>query len=91
VRRTREADERTARKQGPPKGSKLDPYRDYLLALIEVTPDLTISELLARLLEEHQVRAARSTLWTFLDRCGLTFKKRPSMRARSPRHREGLS
>ena len=62
-------------RQGPPKGSKLDPNRDYLLALIEATSDLTISELLAKLLEERQVRAARATLWVFLDRCGLTFKK----------------
>lgn len=81
VRRARETDERTARKQGPPKGSKLDPHRDYLLTLIAATPDLTISELVAKLVEERQVRAARSTLWTFLDRCGLTFKKRPRMRA----------
>jgi hypothetical protein len=70
----RETDDRTARRQGPPKGSKLDPHRDYLLALIEATPDLTISELLAKLLEERQVRAARATLWVFLDRCGPTFK-----------------
>jgi len=81
VRRARDTDERTARKQGPPKGSKLDPHRDYLLALIEATPDLTISELLAKLLEERQVRAARAPLWVFLDRCGLTYKKRPRMRA----------
>ena len=42
--------ERTARKQGQPRRSKLDPHRDYLLGLIEATPDLTISELLERLL-----------------------------------------
>jgi hypothetical protein len=47
---------------GSPKGGKLDPHRDYLLALIEATPDLTISELLAKLLEERQVRAARARL-----------------------------
>ena len=61
---------------GSPKGGKLDPHRDYLLALIEATPDLTISELLAKLLQERQVRAARARLWVFLDRCGLTFKMR---------------
>ncbi len=45
VRRARETGERTARKQGQPRRSKLDPHRDYLLGLIEATPDLTISEL----------------------------------------------
>ena len=60
---------------------KLDPHRDFLLALIEATPDLTISELLERLLAERGIKASRATLWGFLDRCGLTFKKRPPMRA----------
>jgi transposase len=81
VRRARESGERRARKQGQPARSKLDPHRDYLLGLITETPDLTISELLERLLADHRVRASRSTLWTFLDRCGLTFKKSPPMRA----------
>ncbi|MFA6205265.1 MAG: IS630 family transposase [Methylocystis sp.] len=76
VRRARETGERTARKQGQPRRSKLDPHRDYLLGLIEATPDLTISELLERLLAERGVKASRATLWTFLDRCGLTFKKK---------------
>ena len=92
VRRARETDDRTARRQGPRKGGKLDPHRDYLLALIEATPDLTISELLAKLLEERQVRAALARLWVFLDRCGLTFKKdRARERARPPRHHEAAA
>ena len=77
VRRARQSGERTARKQGQPRRCKLDRHRDYILGLITATPDLTISELLARLLAERGVRAARATLWTFLDRCGLTYKKRP--------------
>ncbi|MFZ3178764.1 MAG: IS630 family transposase [Methylocystis silviterrae] len=76
VRRARQTGERTARKQGQPRRSKLDPHRDYLLGLIKATPDLTISELLERLLAERGVKASRATLWTFLDRCGLTFKKK---------------
>lgn len=77
VRRARQSGERTAHKQGPPSRCKLDPHRDFLLGLIEQTPDLTISELLERLALDCGVKASRSTLWTFLDRCGLTFKKRP--------------
>ena len=75
VRRVRETGERTARKRGQPPHSKLDPHRDFLLGLIEATPDMTISELLEKLAAERGVKASRSTLWTFLDRCGLTFKK----------------
>lgn len=81
VRRARQTGERKARKQGQPRRSKLDPHRDYLLGLIEATPDMTISELLDRLLTEREVKASRALLWTFLDRLGLTFKKRPPMRA----------
>jgi transposase len=81
VRRARQTGERTARKQGQPRRSKLDAHRDYLLGLIEETPDMTISEMLERLVAERGVSASRATLWTFLDRCGLTFKKSPRMRA----------
>jgi transposase len=81
VRRARQSGERKARKQGQPRRSKLDPHRDYLLGLIEPTPDLTISELLELLWTERGVKASRALLWTFLDRLGLTFKKRPPMRA----------
>ena len=81
VRRAREGGERRARKQGRPRRSKLDPHRKYLLKSIAETPDLTISELLERLLADRSVRASRATLWTFLDRCGLTFKKSQPMRA----------
>jgi len=85
IRRARQTGERKARKQGQPRRSKLDPHRDYLLGLIEATPDLTISELLERLLAERGLTASRALLWTFLDRCGLTFKKdRPCERAGSP-------
>lgn len=84
VRRARASGERAARKQGQPCGSKLEPYRDYLLGLIARTPDPTISELLEQLQAEHGMRASRATLWTFLDRCGLTFKKVcPCERARA--------
>ncbi len=41
ARRARESGERTARRQGQPRRSKLDPHRDYLLGLIEATQDIT--------------------------------------------------
>lgn len=85
TRRAREG-ERSARKQGQPKRSKLDPHRDYLLGLIEAEPDITISEMQARLAGAAGVSASVGTIWTFLDRAGLTFKKRPpTPRSRSTR------
>ena len=81
VRRAR-VGERIARKQGQPRRSKLDPHRDYLLGLIAAEPDIAIAEMRERLLSEAGVSVG--TIWTFLDRAGLTFKKRrPTRPSRS--------
>ena len=83
VRRAREG-ERSARKQGQPRRSKLDPHREFLLALIEAEADMTIAEMQERLRSEAGVTASVGTIWTFLDRAGLTFKKRlPTRPSRS--------
>jgi transposase len=58
TRRARETGERSARKQGQPKRSKLDAHRDYLLGLIEVEPDITIAEMRERLRSEIGVSAS---------------------------------
>ena len=83
VRRARQTGDRTAGRQGQPRRSKLDPHRGYIVGLIEAEPDITISEILDKLVSDRDVRAARATLWVFLDRCGLTFKK--SQRTRPSR------
>jgi transposase len=87
VRQARESGNRAALRQGQPRGSKLDAHRDYILGMVAATPDITISEMLERLARERGVQAGRATLWTFLDRCGLSFKKnrhtRPSRIART--------
>ena len=87
MRQVRETGVRAAGRQGQPRRSKLDPHRDYLLGLVAETPDITISEMLERLGSVRSVTASRATLWTFLDRCGLTFKKsrrtQPSRSART--------
>jgi transposase len=75
VRQARESGNRAALRQGKPRGGKLDRHRDYILAIVAASPDITISEMLERLAMECGVRAGRATLWTFLDRCGLTYKK----------------
>ena len=80
VRRARETGERTARPQGQPPRSKLDPHRNFLLGLIEAKDDISLVEMQERLEAERGVRASVGTIWTFFDRAGLTFKKSPRMR-----------
>jgi len=75
-RRYRETGETEARKQGQPSRSKLDPHEAFILGLIEEAPDITLAEIRERLAAERGVQAAPSTVWLFLDRRGITFKKR---------------
>ena len=75
-RRYRETGEMEARKQGQPSHSKLDAHEAFILGLIEEAPDVTLAEIGERLAAERGVQAAPSTVWLFLDRRGITFKKR---------------
>lgn len=81
VRRARETGSRAARLRGQPKGSKLDAHREAILGWIDEKDDITIAEIREKLAAERGVSAGVGTVWTFLDRCGLTFKKRPRMPA----------
>jgi len=76
VRRARETGETTARKQGQPKGSKLDEHEAFLLGLVAEKDDITLAEMQARLQAERGVSTGTTTLWRFFDARGLTFKKR---------------
>jgi transposase len=85
VRRARETGVRAAKPRGQPKGSKLDAHREAILGWIDAKDDITIAEIKERLVAERGVSAGVGTVWSFLDRCGLTFKKRP----RTPPSRTG--
>ncbi len=82
-RRYRETGETVARKQGQPSRSKLDAHEGFILGLIEATPDITLTEIGERLSQECGVRAVPSTVWMFLDKRGITYKKRQRMPASS--------
>ena len=78
VRRFRANGEATARRQGKPRGSRLDAHADFILALVEAgTKDISLAEIAERLEAERGVRVGLTSVWTFLDRHGLTYKKRP--------------
>ncbi len=64
------------RPQGKPKGSgRLALYRDFLIARVLETPDITMPELARVLLAEHGVTADPSTLSKMLCAAGFTYKK----------------
>lgn len=80
IRRARETGERTARRQGQPRGSRLDPHATFILGLIADQPDITLNEMVARLHDEANIVISRSGLSVWLRGRGWTFKKSPHMR-----------
>lgn len=70
-----------AGRQGKPRRSKLDAYEAWLLEMVDENKDIALHEIADRLYEEHDVRAAPSTVWHFFAKRGITFKKRRHMQA----------
>jgi transposase len=79
IRRARQDGERTARRQGKPRGSRLDAHEAFVVALIEAANDITLNEMVARLKAERALNIGRSVLSTWLRGRGWTFKKSPHM------------
>ena len=66
-------------KQGQPGGSKLDVHETEILAMIEDRKDIALHEIAKQLEQKHGLRAAPSTVYQFLAKRGMTFKKRQAM------------
>ena len=62
-------------KGGDTRSHRIEAFRGSILAAIDAELDVTLTELADMLRQQHGVSFARSTLWRFLDRQGLTFKK----------------
>lgn len=63
--------------------SRLKPHRDWLLGVLEAEPDITLSALSWRFLQEHGVKATTGMLSYFFIGEGISFKKnRTRQRAR---------
>ena len=76
VGRWRETGSRRPRPQGGDKRShRIEAHREAILALIEENPDITLAEIGDHLKARHGLGVAQSTVWRFLDRHGMTFKK----------------
>jgi transposase len=66
-------------KQGQPSRSKLDPHEITILSMIEDRKDIALHEIAEQLAQKHGVKAATSTVFQFLAKRGMTFKKRQAM------------
>ena len=66
----------------------LEPHAAWLLELIEARSDLTLEEVRS-LLRERGIVVGVTTVWSFYDRHGISFKKKP-LRHRAGSSRRGL-
>jgi transposase len=69
--------ERGARRQGRPRGSQLDAHEAFVSAMIEAQKDITLDEMVERLVAERALHLGRSALSVWLRGRGWTYKKRP--------------
>lgn len=68
------------RQGGDRRSGRIEVHADWLLEQVAETPDLTLTEL-CQGLRRRGLETVPSTVWRFLDRRGLTFKKRARMPA----------
>lgn len=82
------------RRGGDLRSHRIEAFRDVILAAIEAQKDITLTELADMLRRDHQASFADSTVWRFLDRHNVTFKKNRTRHrtgaARRPRSAPGL-
>lgn len=76
VDRQRSQGEISARRQGKPRGSRLDAHKGFILTMIDEQKDITLTEMVERLQAERGVGISRAMLCIWLRRCGFTHKKR---------------
>ena len=72
--------EREGRRTAKPRGgsrSAPEDHADGILALVSEHPDWTLEELVAAL-RRRRLPGSRSALWRFLERHGISFKKKPA-------------
>ena len=60
---------------GDRRSHRIEAHAEELLSLVAKTPDITLQELAEHLRKAHGLRVVESTVWRFLDRHGMTFKK----------------
>ena len=61
---------------GDRRSGRIEEHADYILGVVKRQPDVTAKELRERLINNGTGAFSVSVLWRFLDRKGLTYKKR---------------
>jgi transposase len=93
VREWRETGSASAKPQGGDRRSRrIEAFSEVILTAVEDQVDITLVEVAEMLRAEHGVTFAASTIWRFLDRHAMTFKKNGAReRAGAARRRRAAS
>jgi transposase len=75
MQRQRQTGSAAAKPTGVKRPYLLEEQRSWLLARLAEKPDLTLHALLGEFAEVRGVTVSCDTLWRFLDRAGISFKK----------------
>jgi transposase len=70
----------TGRCAAKPRGGSISPlekHADFLLALIDAQPDLTLDEVVS-VMHRQRIPGSRTAVWRFFQRHKITFKKKPA-------------
>jgi len=76
---------------GDHKSKAVEIHKDWLLDLVKAEPDLTLTEIHARLHATHGLKKSFSCLWRFFARHDITFKKNSARCRTGPRGRQSGS
>ena len=68
---------RCAAKRRGGSSSPLEEHAEFLLALIDAQPDLTLDEVVCAM-RKHRIAGSRTAMWRFFQRHKITFKKKPA-------------
>src|ERR1700693_1301847 len=81
--------QREGRRAPKPRGGSRAPLEDHadaVLGLVSERPDWTLEELIVAL-RKQRIPGSRSALWRFLERHGISFKKKPASGRAGPGRR----
>lgn len=77
VKEWRESGATKAKRQGGDQRSqRIEEHHEAIMSAIETKPDVTLVEIVEMLITERGASFAPSSIWRFLDRHGVTFKKK---------------
>jgi transposase len=76
IKQDRETQDLTPKKPGPKRPGKLEAYRDFIIRMVEDHPDWTVRQYREYLLTEQNVYVSVGGMCEFLNKIGLTLKKK---------------